>query len=82
MLSNLQTEMDVQKLIAELEAERNRINEAIAALERLAASKGKRRGRPPKHLAAGSSTETRDYDVESDGAAAALSRAAASGHKH
>ena len=44
--------MDVQKIFRELRAERERIEEAIASLQRLAASRGqKRRGRPPKWLA-------------------------------
>ena len=37
-------------MIAELQAERHRIDEAIEALERLMAGKPRRRGRPPKWL--------------------------------
>jgi hypothetical protein len=45
--------MDVLKMMAELHAERDRINEAILVIERLAAgTRGKRRGRPPKWMAA------------------------------
>ncbi|MBV9301425.1 MAG: hypothetical protein JOY62_18960 [Acidobacteriaceae bacterium] len=39
--------MDLLKIIAELQAERQRIDEAIQALERLAAI-NHRRGRPPR----------------------------------
>ena len=42
--------MDLQKMIAELEAERDRLDHAILALERLSAGKLGRRGRPPKWL--------------------------------
>jgi hypothetical protein len=42
--------MDLTKMIADLQSERERLDEAILALERLAANKGKRRGRPPKWL--------------------------------
>jgi hypothetical protein len=40
--------MDVDKMLAELRVRREQIQEAIEALERLAASKKPRRGRPPK----------------------------------
>jgi len=39
--------MDVTKILAELKAEREQIEEAIISLERLARGRGKRRGRPP-----------------------------------
>lgn len=42
--------MDLLKMIAELEAERNRLDHAIIALERLSAGKRRRRGRPPRWL--------------------------------
>jgi hypothetical protein len=42
--------MDLLKMIAELEAERNRLDHAIIALERLSAGKARRRGRPPRWL--------------------------------
>lgn len=42
--------MDLHKMIAELQAERNRLDEAIAALERLSAGKIRRRGRRPRWL--------------------------------
>jgi hypothetical protein len=45
--------MELTKVIAELRAERAAIDEALAALDRIArASTGKRRGRPPAWLAA------------------------------
>ena len=43
--------MDVTKILAELRVEREQIEEAIISLERLARSRGRRRGRPPKWLA-------------------------------
>ena len=43
--------MDLHKMIAELTAERNRLDEAILALERLSAGKLRRRGRPPRWVA-------------------------------
>jgi hypothetical protein len=42
--------MDLFKIITELEAEKQRLDEAIEALERLAAAKIRRRARPPKSL--------------------------------
>ncbi len=41
--------MDLHKIIAELQSEKQRLDEAILALERLStvAPKGKKRGRPP-----------------------------------
>lgn len=44
--------MDIEKLLAELRAEREQIEEAILSLERLAAGHTKRRGRPPGWLLA------------------------------
>jgi hypothetical protein len=45
--------MELIKVIAELRAERAAIDEALAALDRIArATAGKRRGRPPAWLAA------------------------------
>lgn len=45
--------MDVMNLIKQLKEERNRVSEVILMLERLASGTGeKRRGRPPKWLAA------------------------------
>jgi hypothetical protein len=39
--------MDINKMLADLRAEREQIEEAIMTLERLARGRGKRRGRPP-----------------------------------
>jgi hypothetical protein len=39
--------MDMNKMLDELRTERNQLDEAIVTLERLAAGRGKRRGRPP-----------------------------------
>jgi hypothetical protein len=43
--------MDILKMLADFRVERQRIEEAIIALERLATgTRGKRRGRPPKWM--------------------------------
>jgi hypothetical protein len=39
--------MDVSKILDELRQEKDQLEEAILSLERLAAGRGKRRGRPP-----------------------------------
>jgi hypothetical protein len=39
--------MDITKILGELKAEREQIEEAILSLERLAQGRGRRRGRPP-----------------------------------
>ena len=44
--------MDALKMLAELRQERERIDEAIVTVERLALAGGKRRGRPPKWMVA------------------------------
>ena len=43
--------MDLTHMLSELRAEHQQIEEAILVLQRLAASGGKRRGRPPKWMA-------------------------------
>jgi hypothetical protein len=40
--------MDLLKMIAELQTEKQRLDEAIEALERLSAANTRRRGRPPR----------------------------------
>jgi hypothetical protein len=47
--------MDLHKMIVELESERDRLSQAIFALERLSEGKAKKRGRPPKWLRPGRS---------------------------
>ena len=44
--------MELDKIIQELHAERRQLDEAIGALEKLAANSAPRRGRPPKWLSA------------------------------
>ena len=39
--------MDVTKILADLRQEKEQLEEAILSLERLAAGRGRRRGRPP-----------------------------------
>jgi hypothetical protein len=51
--------MDILKMISELRAERENIEQAIIALERVARSGGKRRGRPPKWMTDGVPTATK-----------------------
>lgn len=47
--------MEIHKMLSELRAERERLNEAILAIERLAVGEP-RRGRPPKDLSADAPT--------------------------
>jgi hypothetical protein len=42
--------MDILKMLSYLRTERSQIDDAILALERFAAGRGKRRGRPPKWM--------------------------------
>src|SRR6516225_2963347 len=49
--------MDIQNLVSELRAERNRLDQAISALEGLTSS-APRRGRPPKAASAGGKRRT------------------------
>ncbi len=51
--------MDVNKILVELRTERVQIEEAIVSLERLARSRGRRRGRPPAWLSAISAPKRR-----------------------
>jgi hypothetical protein len=44
--------MDVQAILKELRAEREQLDEAIIALQRMQAGAGKRRGRPPAWMKA------------------------------
>jgi hypothetical protein len=39
--------MEITKMLAELRAEREQVEQAIMVLERIARGQGKRRGRPP-----------------------------------
>jgi hypothetical protein len=42
--------MDIAKMLTELKAEREGVEQAILVLERIASGRGKRRGRPPKWM--------------------------------
>lgn len=44
--------MNILQMLEELRSERQRLDEAILVIERLAAGGAKRRGRPPKWMAA------------------------------
>lgn len=50
--------MDVNAILKELRQEREQLEEAILALERMMASSGKRRGRPPAWLQAMKASES------------------------
>ena len=45
--------MDINKMLAELRAERESIEQAIIVLQRIAAGRGRRRGRPPAWMSQG-----------------------------
>jgi hypothetical protein len=44
--------MEIEKMLAELRAERDQLDEAILTLQRLEAGRGRRRGRPPAWMSA------------------------------
>jgi hypothetical protein len=48
--------MNILKMLEELRAEQQHIQEAILVIERLASGSGKRRGRPPKWMSATKTT--------------------------
>ena len=49
--------MELAKMIAELRSERAALDEALAALDRIARTQGKRRGRPPAWMSIAENTE-------------------------
>jgi len=51
--------MEIQTLVSQLKAERDRIDQAIAALEGLSSSAPARRGRPPKATRASAAGKAR-----------------------
>ena len=51
--------MDVSKILADLKAEREQIEEAIVSLERLARGRGRGPGRPPNWMADASAPKRR-----------------------
>jgi hypothetical protein len=59
--------MDINKMLSELKAERSAIEEAIITIERLAAGRGRRRGRPPAWLAARQKPEKAGDGAEAKG---------------
>lgn len=58
--------MDVEKMLAELRRERESINDAILALERLASGRPRERGRPPKRASEVAKTDTARPSVSKD----------------
>ena len=66
--------MDVTRMLTDLRAEREQIEEAIMTLERLARGRGKRRGRPPLWLVA---ARKRDAGAAAPAGAAKSKKAAA-----
>ena len=60
--------MDINKMLAELREERERVDQAIIVLERIASGRSRGRGRPPKWMTLvkrrgrppGSKNETKD----------------------
>jgi hypothetical protein len=53
------TAMDISHLLTELRQERDQVEEAIIIFERLAAGRGKRRGRPPAWITAAKQQATK-----------------------
>jgi|HubBroStandDraft_5_1064220.scaffolds.fasta_scaffold424691_2 hypothetical protein len=50
--------MDLYSILDQLKQQRDHVDESIAALERIAAGMGRRRGRPPKWMASAAATAT------------------------
>lgn len=74
--------MDIVKMLADLRAERQRLEEAVLVLERLAAGTGgKRRGRPPKWMAAAKSGSVSGAKVKTRRFSAATRRRMAAAQK-
>lgn len=77
--------MDVSKILADLKQERSQIEEAILSLERLAAGRGARRGRPPAWMSeakkrgrpVGSKNKTKQDIADQDLTGEATQRSAA-----
>ena len=55
--------MDVSKILAELKAEREQINEAILSLERLALGRRRGPGRPPSSVSVSNSSAVLGPDL-------------------
>jgi hypothetical protein len=58
--------MDLHRMIAEIQEERHRLDEAIEALERLSAGKARRRGRPPGWLSERLERESSEAEAEEE----------------
>jgi hypothetical protein len=50
--------MDTTAMLVELRSQLNAVNDAIQVLERLTQGEGKRRGRPPKWMAANEAAQS------------------------
>jgi len=59
--------MDVLKILADLRRERERLEEAILTLERLAAGSGRRRGRPPAWMSQLKTSESKNPEIKRRG---------------
>jgi hypothetical protein len=69
--------MDVSRILEELKAERQQIEEAIVSLERLAHGRGRRRGRPPAWMSEAKRRDTAEGQVHAAEPAAAAKIAVA-----
>jgi hypothetical protein len=57
--------MDILKMIAELRSEREAIQDALVVLERLAQTRGKRRGRPPAWMSVVRAADSSEHEPKS-----------------
>ena len=64
--------MDLMKMIAELQTEKQRLDEAILALERLSSANNRRRGRPPRWTKEEPQTTVVSQEAEEEENAASL----------
>ena len=59
--------MDLNRIIQDLKVERDRLAAAIECLERLAAGRGRKRGRPPKWMRPATEGNRADVGVTREG---------------
>ena len=73
--------MNLVQMLEELRAERQRLEEAILVIERLAAGGARRRGRPPKWMSKATATDTTETQPKKRSVSAAARKRMAAAQK-